>query len=142
MCGKSGKPGDTLLKIYARLNTAQNLVTGNEYAAEQLKLLVEQFVNALIRRVILVHEVDDDHVMLLAISVAAPDSLLAASRVPRQIVVHHLEQICRLIPSAAACVAIMILARSRKYSTMAARVSAVRVPVTISVPSYLAFPSA
>ena len=37
----------------------------------------------------LVEEVDDDHVELLAVAVAAADALLDALRVPGQIVVHH-----------------------------------------------------
>ena len=66
---------------------AQHLVACAEHAAEQLELLGEQLVDALVGSVLLVEEVDDDDVVLLAVAVTAADALLDPLRVPGQVVV-------------------------------------------------------
>src|SRR5689334_4835278 len=77
-----------LLKIDARLYGAQNLIACAEHAIEQLKLLIEQLVDALIRCVGLVQEVHDNHVEFLSVTVTTADTLLNALRIPWKIVVH------------------------------------------------------
>jgi len=44
-------------------------------------------VNAHIRGVVFIQEIDDYNVMLLAVAVTAPDALFDTLRIPRQIVV-------------------------------------------------------
>ena len=81
--------GDALLEVDAGLDRAEHLVAGAEDALEELELLGQQLEDALVGRVLAVEEVDDHHVVLLAVAVAAADALLDALRVPRQVVVHH-----------------------------------------------------
>ena len=50
-----------------------------------MKLRFEKFVDAEVGLVALVEEIDDDHVVFLAVTVAAADALLDALRVPRQV---------------------------------------------------------
>ena len=47
----------------------------------------EQLEDALVGRIVLVQEVHDDDVVLLAVTMAAPDALFDALRIPRQVVV-------------------------------------------------------
>ena len=78
---------DALLEVHAGLDGAQHLVRGAEDAVEEAELLAEQLEHAPVGLVALVQEVDDDHVVLLAVAVAAADALLDALRVPGQVVV-------------------------------------------------------
>ena len=78
---------DALLEIHAGLDGAQHLVGGTEDAAEEAELLAQQFEHAAVGLVALVQEVDDHHVVLLPVAVAAADALLDALRVPGQVVV-------------------------------------------------------
>ena len=73
------------LDIHAALDHAQHFVARAEDAFEQVELLVEKLVDALLGVVLEVQEIDDGHVDLLAVAVAAPDALLHALRVPRQV---------------------------------------------------------
>ena len=66
----------------------QDLVGGVEHGAEQLELLAQDLERQRLRHVVLGEEVDDGHVALLAVAVAAADALLDALRVPGQVVVH------------------------------------------------------
>ena len=58
-------------------------------------------MDAHVDRVGLVQEVDDDHIELLAVTVAAAYALLDALRVPRQVIVH--DQIAELHVDAFGC---------------------------------------
>ncbi len=106
--------GDALLEVHAGLDRAQHFVAGAEDAFEELELLGQQLEDALVGGVLAVEEVDDHHVVLLAVAMAAADALLDALRIPGQVVVHHSEQNWRLMPSAPASVAIMMRPCSRK----------------------------
>ena len=66
----------------------QHLVARPEYALEQLELLGEQLEHALVGLVLLIQEVDNHHIVLLSVAVAAADALLDALGIPRQVVVH------------------------------------------------------
>jgi hypothetical protein len=76
---------DAALDIDAALDDAEHLVARAEHALEQVELEVEKLVNALLGVVLEIEEVDDGHVDLLAVAVAAPDALLDALRVPGQV---------------------------------------------------------
>src|SRR5690606_6072288 len=80
---------DTLFKIDARLDRAEYIVGCAEEPVEQIELLVQKLVNALVRFVALVEKINDDHVMLLAVTVASPNALLDPLRVPRQVIVDY-----------------------------------------------------
>ena len=80
--------GDALFEIDARLDRAEHFVACAEHAIEEPEFLVEQLIDALIRRVLLVQEIDHDHVELLAVAMASADALLDTLRIPWQIVVH------------------------------------------------------
>jgi hypothetical protein len=67
--------GDPLLEINTGLDSSQDFVAGAKYSFEKLKLLVQELKNALIGRVVLVDEVHNDNIVLLPISMAAPDTL-------------------------------------------------------------------
>ena len=81
--------GDPLLEIDARLDGPQHFVAGPEDALEERELLGQQLEDALVGLVLPVEEIDDDHVVLLPVTVAAADALLDALRVPGEVVVHH-----------------------------------------------------
>ena len=85
---------DALLKVHAGLDGADNFVTRSKDSIEELEFLGEQLVDANIGGVCFVEEVDDDHIVLLAVAVASADALLDALRIPRHIVVH--DQIAEL----------------------------------------------
>ena len=85
-------PGDPLLEIHARFDTAQDLVAGPEDTVKKLEFLGEQLVDALIGGVALVEEIDHDHVVVLSVAMAPADALLNPLRVPGQVVVDHEEQ--------------------------------------------------
>jgi hypothetical protein len=93
--------GNALFEIHAGLDGPQDFVASTEHTIEEAELLVEQLIDALIRRVCLVQEIDDDHVEFLPVPVTAPDPLFDALGVPWKIVVHdevaELE-ISRIIP--------------------------------------------
>ena len=80
---------DFALEIDAAFDDAKHLVAGPEHAGEEAKLLVEKLVDALLRPVPSIEHVDDGHVDLLAVAVAASNSLLHPLRVPRQIEIHE-----------------------------------------------------
>ena len=78
--------------LHDTYNSGARLVpsTPKPTAAEQAELLGQQFVNAPIRLVALVQEVDDDDVVGLPVAVAAPDPLLDPLGVPRQVIIDDL----------------------------------------------------
>ena len=78
---------DAPLKVHAGFDGAKHLVGRAEHAAEQIELLGQQLVNTAVGLVAFVEEVDDDDIVLLAVTMAAADALLDPLRVPRQIVV-------------------------------------------------------
>jgi len=82
-------PGNPLLEINARFDTAQDLVAGPEDTVKKLEFLGEQLVDALIGGVALVEEIDHHHVVVLAVTMAPADALLDPLRVPWQVVVDH-----------------------------------------------------
>lgn len=80
---------DALFEIDARLDGAQHLVAGAEHAVEELELFRKQFEHAAVGGVALVEKVDDHHVVLLAVAMAAADALFDALGVPGQVVIEH-----------------------------------------------------
>ncbi len=78
---------DALLDVDAGVDRAEDVVTSAEHAVKEPELFREQLKDALIGRVALVDEVDDDDIVLLSVSVATADALLDALRVPRQVIV-------------------------------------------------------
>ena len=76
-----------LLEVHAGFDGAEDFVTRAEHSLEQLELLREELEHALVGRVLPVQEVDDDDVVLLAVSVAAADALLDPLGVPGKVVV-------------------------------------------------------
>ena len=92
---------DALLKFHAGLDGTDDLVAGSEDAIEELELFREKLVDANIGGVRLVEEVDDNHVVLLAVAVASSDALLDPLRVPGHIVVD--DQIAELEIDALGC---------------------------------------
>lgn len=81
--------GNAALKIDTGFHGAEHFVAGTEHAIEELELLVEQFIDAAIRLIITVEEVNHDHVMLLPITVTAANALLYSLRIPGQVIVDH-----------------------------------------------------
>ena len=73
---------NALFEIDPRFDGAEHFVGRTEDAAEKAELLGQQFQHAAVSFVALVEEVDDDHVVFLAITMAAADSLLDSLRVP------------------------------------------------------------
>ena len=67
------------------VDPAQNIIRRTKYAVEEVKLVLQQFIHAQVRRIALVQEVDDHHIMLLPVSVAASDALLDALGIPGKI---------------------------------------------------------
>ena len=92
---------DAILEINARLDRAEHIVRRAKHSAEERKLLSQQFEHSLVGLIPFVQKVDHDNVVLLAVAVAAADSLLNTLRVPRQVVVHdqraklHVHAFCR-----------------------------------------------
>ena len=76
---------DAALNIHAALDHAQYFVACSEDALEQVELEVEKLVDTLFGVVLEVKKVDDGHVDLLAVAVAAADTLFDALRVPGQV---------------------------------------------------------
>src|SRR5690606_1901620 len=79
--------GDAALEIDTGADGAQHFVARTKLGVEELDLLRQQFGDALVRLVAEIDEVHNHHVVLLTVAVAAPDALLDALRVPRQVVV-------------------------------------------------------
>ena len=79
--------GDTPLEIDTGADGTQHFVASPKHALEELELLRQQLVHPCIGLIAAVDEVDHHHVVLLTVAVAAPDALLDALRVPRQVVV-------------------------------------------------------
>src|SRR5206468_958210 len=79
---------NALLEVYARLNRAEYLVTGTEDAVKETELLIEELVDALVRRVRFVEKVDDNNIELLAVPMASAYALFDALGVPGEVVVH------------------------------------------------------
>ncbi|MNH02538.1 hypothetical protein D3C79_617810 [compost metagenome] len=77
------------LEVDTGTDGAKHLVACAENALEQLKFFGQQFVDPCIRLVAAVDEVHHHHVMLLAVPVAASDTLLYALWVPGKVVVDH-----------------------------------------------------
>ncbi len=105
---------DAFFEVDARFDRAENLVAGAEHAFEERELFRQKPEYPLIGLVVAIQEIDDHHIMLLPVAMATADPLLNTLRIPRQIVVDHQGQNCRLMPSAPASVAIMIRPSSRK----------------------------
>src|SRR5262249_1183278 len=81
--------GDALFEVHAGFDAAEDFVACTKHAVEEFEFLIEQAVNVLVGGVSSVQEVDHDHIALLAVTVAAPDALLDALRVPWKIVVYN-----------------------------------------------------
>ena len=126
---------DPLLEVHTGLDGAEHLVAGAENAIEEAEFLIKKLINPQVGGVAPVQEVDDHHIELLAVPVAPANPLLDALRVPRQVIIDDQVAELRVDPSAAASVAIMMAASSRKYSTRAARLSDVGEFVMLSVPA-------
>src|SRR5580704_4738297 len=73
---------NALLDVDAALDHAENLVAGAKDTLEQPELLAQQLVDALLRPILEVEEIDHRHVDLLPVAVAAADALLDPLRVP------------------------------------------------------------
>ena len=67
----------------------EHLVGRVQHRAEELELLAQNIEGEALRFVVLREEVYHGDGVLLAIPVAAPDTLLDALRIPRKIVVHE-----------------------------------------------------
>ena len=78
---------DASLEIAPVIERAEDFIGLAEEAVEQTELLVKELEQPRVRGVFAVQKVDDDHVELLAVAVAAADALLDLLRVPWQIVV-------------------------------------------------------
>ena len=63
----------------------ENAIRGTEEPFEKLKLLCQQFINAYVRGIPGVAEVDDDDIMLLPVAMATADALLDTLRIPGQV---------------------------------------------------------
>src|SRR5262249_54553851 len=79
---------NAFLEIDARLDRTQDLVTGAEDSFEEMKLLRQQLIDAFIRCVLPIKEIDYDNVMLLSVTMKTADALFDSLRIPRQVVVH------------------------------------------------------
>jgi hypothetical protein len=77
------------LEVHAGLDSAQNFVRRAEYAIEEIKFFPQELKHTLVSCVPFVQEVDYNHVMFLAVTMAATDALLDALGIPWQIVVDH-----------------------------------------------------
>ncbi len=75
--------GNALFKIDAAFNRTEDFVAGAKDAFEELELFGEQFIDAPVGFVLAVEEVDHDHVVLLAVAVAASNALFNPLGVPR-----------------------------------------------------------
>jgi hypothetical protein len=82
------------LEVDAGVDSGEDVVRGPKHAAEEAELLFQEFVSAAVDLVLLVEEVDDDHIVFLTVAVATPDSLLDALGVPREVVVD--QRVCPL----------------------------------------------
>ena len=81
--------GNAFFKIYTRFNGAQHFVAAAKDAVKKLKFFREELIDTLIRFVLLVEEIDDNDVMLLAVPVAAANALLDALRIPGKVVIYN-----------------------------------------------------
>ena len=79
---------DAFLEINPGLDSAEDFVAGTEYTIEQPELFVQELIDSLIGSVVLIQEVNDDHVALLSITMAPSNALLDSLWVPRKVVVH------------------------------------------------------
>ena len=73
---------DAFLEVHARLDSAQYLITCTEDTLEQREFLRQKFKDSLVGGVLLVEEVDHDHVVLLPIAMTAANALLNALGIP------------------------------------------------------------
>ena len=80
---------DAFLEVHTVADAAQHLVAGTENSAEELELLIQQFIYTHIGSIAFVEEVDNYHVVLLPVAMAAANALLDALWVPGHIIVHH-----------------------------------------------------
>ena len=120
---------DPVFKADAALDLTKNFVAGAENALEQVELLLQELVNALVGLVLLIEEVENNNIVLLAVAMTAANALFDPLRIPGQIVVDHQGTELKVDAFGGDSVAIMIWPRSRKSSTRAERISAVRDPV-------------
>src|SRR3546814_7106122 len=74
---------DAFLEVEAAFNATQHFIACTEHAGEQVEFFGEQFQYTLVGLVAGVQEVDDHHVVALAVTVAAANALFDALRVPR-----------------------------------------------------------
>ena len=65
----------------------QHVIRRVENLAKEIELLAQNLERQVVRLVVARDEVDDRHITLLAIPVAATDTLLDALRIPRQVVI-------------------------------------------------------
>ena len=78
---------DALLEVEAAFNATQHFIACTEHTGEQVEFFGEQFQHTLVGLVSGVQEVDDHHVVALAVTVAAANALFDSLRVPRQVVI-------------------------------------------------------
>src|SRR5579864_4670782 len=76
---------DAFFEIDSRFDRAEHFVRGTKYTAKQAELLGQQFQHSAVRFVPLVEEIDDDHVVLLPVTMAAAYTLFYSLRVPGQV---------------------------------------------------------
>src|SRR5689334_9945060 len=74
---------NALFEVNAGLNGTEYFVTGPEHSLEQLELVREKLKDPLVGCIVAIEKVHHDHVMLLAVPMAAADALFNALRVPR-----------------------------------------------------------
>jgi len=80
---------DAFFEIHAGLDGAQDFIARAEDTLEKLELLGEQFVHPAVSFILSIQKIDDDDIVLLAVAVAATDTLLDPLGIPREIVIHH-----------------------------------------------------
>ena len=77
----------TFFEINPTANAAQHFVTGAKHAVEQLKLLIQQFIDTHISRIAFIQKINHHDIELLPVAVAAPYSLFNALGIPRHVVI-------------------------------------------------------
>ena len=80
------------LNIDAPLDHPKHFVAGSEHSLKQHELLAREAGYPLLGAVLEIEKVDDGHVDLLSVAVTAPDALLNALRIPRQVKLMSSEQ--------------------------------------------------
>ena len=66
----------------------KHFVACPKHPFKQLEFFGQELKDALVGRIFSVQKVHHNHIMLLSVTMTAPDSLLDSLRIPRQVVVH------------------------------------------------------